>query len=231
MVEEEAYDDLNLGLFKIAADPAHSDSLHRLLGCFCHQCRNLLNSMKLSLYLAKRGQLCTAPADWVDLESRYRALEQVFDRLQSICRPIVLTPMRGSLALLFDDRRESWIAEMAARDRALTLVAPREPAVGDFDPVRLREGLDAFVGYRAEFGTQGMPARMSWSAENGVFRLDWKEGGPKTDASRAVGLRGSSTLALPLLARIIAAHRGTIDLNLREGLQLKIRWPLDLRPA
>ena len=41
-------------LCRIVSDPAQLESLHEVLGGFCHQSRNLLNSLKLSIYLATK---------------------------------------------------------------------------------------------------------------------------------------------------------------------------------
>src|SRR4051812_10760623 len=46
---------LTSSLCRIAADPAQVGTLYEILGGYCHQCRNTLNSLKLSLYLARRG--------------------------------------------------------------------------------------------------------------------------------------------------------------------------------
>jgi hypothetical protein len=220
-------DELTASLVRVAADPAQVRSLHEILGSFCHQSRNLLNSVKLTLYLASRVRPCGTAGSWSSVEQRYRAVEAIFDRLQSICRPMVLTPLRASFAALVDDRRTAWISTMALRGRTLTFAPPAEDVVGEFDPIRLGEGLDAFVAWRAEVVPNGQPAHLAWCEEQGQFRLDWEE---SASGARTVGDRvdSSTSLALPFLTRVISAHGGTLELGDGDGSRLTIRWPLTL---
>ena len=149
MVQAMQEDDLACSLIDVVSNPFKVRALHDILGGFCHQCRNTLNSLKLSLYLAKRDPAHAASPDWGDLDHRYRDVELLFDRLQAICRPMTLTPIKASLSLVMEERGRSWVEAMAARDRCLTLFAP--PAgndVGEFDPVRLPEGLSTFIFWR-----------------------------------------------------------------------------------
>src|SRR5262245_63205500 len=53
-------DALTGSLFRVATDASMVVALHDVLGSFCHECRNTLNSLKLSLYLAKRGASLSA---------------------------------------------------------------------------------------------------------------------------------------------------------------------------
>ncbi len=229
MLERRAADELTSSLFQVATDPVQIHSLHRVLGTFCHQGRNILNSMKLSLYLAQRDHPQSVPNFWGELEPGYRSVELFFDRLQTICRPMNLTPLKAPLALLIDDRRESWQAVMMEHRRSLVLVPPPETTVGEFDPVRLGEGLDAFVSWRAKSGCPDTEARLSWKTEEGHFWLEWiEERSDEVFASPIGGEGGPAALSLPLLARVVSAHQGTIDLNVADGLQLQIRWPIVL---
>jgi hypothetical protein len=228
MVEQRTVDELITSLVRIAADPKQVSSLHEILGSFCHQCRNLLNSLKLSLYLARRDQRAAVDDSWNVIEPRYRAVEQFYDRLQLICRPMALVPLRTSLASLLDDRYPSWAEWMAEHDRRLEWNPPEAPTIGEFDPIRLGEGLDAFVAWRAQAGAPGEPARLSWREEDQRFRLDWDESGaPHSRHGDACG-ECTGSFALPLLARVVSVHGGTIDVDFREGLHLRIQWPLIL---
>lgn len=228
MLESTPANELTTSLFRIATDPVQTESLHKLLGAFCHQCRNVLNSMKLSLYLAKREHPPASPNFWSEFEPGYLAVEQFYDRLQAICRPMALTPIKASLELLIDDRRNAWVSAMGERQRSLAIVAPPEPAIGQFDPVRLGEGLDVFIHWRARVGPSNTPAELSWSCADGRFLLEWIEqgGGPTISSESQDG--GPAVLSLPFLARVISAHGGTLDLNFTQGLHLRIQWPVDL---
>lgn len=231
MVQAMQEDDLARSLIGVASSPSKVRALHDILGGFCHQCRNTLNSLKLSLYLAKRDASHVASPLWGDLDQRYKEVELVFDRLQAICRPLTLTPIRASLSLVMEERGPLWIEAMAARNRTLILVPPKTPDVGDFDPVRLPECLSTFILWRAEVGEFGQPAQLGWGIYEDQFLVEW-------DEPSAVGIGGSGAssdrsdpLALPLLARVLSAHGGTMTLNSHDGLHLRVSWPLTVRPS
>jgi hypothetical protein len=215
-------------LLRVAADPESLDSLHGLLGGFCHKCRNALNGLKLSLYLAKRLSHPEALAQLKELESHYDSLERLFDRLQLICRPMAITPITLPLGLLIEERRGTWDEWMARRGRRLLVSSPGEAVIGEFDPNRLTQGLDALVAWRAGDGAPGEPARLRWRLQNQQFQLDWVERSAQgLDLDSAPGgLDLSESLALPLLARVISAHGGHLDLTVRDGLRIGLRWPV-----
>jgi len=220
---------LTAALFRLVSDPAQVSGLHEILGVFCHHCRNTLNGMKLTFHLVKRGPPQSIPEGWGELEARYQELEQLVDRIQLICRPMALSPIRTSLGLLLEERRGSWAEALSRRDRRLEWVPPSEPAVGDFDPLRLGQGLDALVAWRSEVGEPGRPVQLRWTADDGHFQLVWEEPGVVGLEPSAGGADRFESLALPLMARVIAAHRGTLDVANRDGLRVSLRWPLDVR--
>lgn len=228
---EQTQGDLAGSLFRIAANPEMVTELHQIMGGFCHQCRNTLNSLRLSLYLANRDSSAATIPAWSDLESHYRSVERMFDRLQTICRPMRLTPIRASLSLVIDQHWAEWVAAMGATGGLLERIAPAGPDVGDFDPIRLAEGLDAFVRWRAREGTPGQRAELRWVVSDGRFALLWSESGSSAGAACEDGLERADSLALPLLARVISAHGGTLDLSLRNGLHLGASWPVVARPT
>jgi hypothetical protein len=228
----ETQDDvLTSALFRVASDPALVTTLHEIIGDFCHECRNALNSFKLSMYLAKRDLGLRTSGLLDDVESRYEAVEHRFERLQSICRPMALRPIRASLALVVEERSRSWTEAMAARGRELTFIPPQGPDVGDFDPVRLPESLDAFIQWRAEVGEAGSPALLRWGARDGRFELEWDEPGAECLVGSVRDPERPDPLALPFLARVITAHGGTTTLDLRDGLRLGACWPLVVHPT
>lgn len=230
---EQTQGDLASSLSRIAANPEMVSALHEIMGGFCHQCRNILNSLKLSLYLANRDASASTIPGWSDLEGRYRSVELLFDRLQTLCRPMNLSSIHASLALVVQDRSRAWTEAMATRGRTLTLVPPTGSDVGDFDPVRLPEALDAFVLWRSHAGEPGQPATLCWAAVDDRFELTWSE--PSAWGLGETGAGGppdrADALALPLLARVISAHRGSLTLSLRDGLHLGACWPLVARPT
>jgi hypothetical protein len=186
----------------------------------------MLNCMKLSFYLAKRAPDPAALTSLSELEPYYLAVERLFDRLQTICRPMALTPIELPLELLIEERRGVWNEWMGSHQRRLEMFPSKQPAIGAFDPNRLGQGLDALVMWRAEVGAPGEPARLRWRVEEQQFRLDWEEPSARgLDPAERAGERAES-LALPLLARVIAAHGGRLDWNVLAGLHIGLRWPL-----
>jgi hypothetical protein len=215
---------LAVSLLRAAADPAERDRLHELLGGFCHQCRNTLNSMKLSLYLAKRGSDTKRRAVWSDLEPRYMAVEQFIERLQLIVRPMALTPVRLALSLLFEERGGAWSATMAASGRTLTCVSPPDPVVVSFDPFHLGHALDGLVAWRAAAGPPGTEASLHWWVDRGRSYLEWSE--TVTNTERPAATRDEA-LVLPLLGRVATAHGGSFSIDARDGLLIRLNWPVD----
>jgi len=62
-------------LWQIASDPIRVAALHGLVGDFCHLLRNRLNSLQMSLYLARRDDATVEPEVWNELDRQYRAAE------------------------------------------------------------------------------------------------------------------------------------------------------------
>jgi hypothetical protein len=226
---------LAASLNRIVRDPAQVHALHEVLGPFCHESRNLLNSLKMSLYLAQREEPCTGDRAWSEVEKSYHEIENLYDRLQIICRPISLACVRMSLSLLLEDRRKAWVDRLATRGGALELVAPGKPDVGDYDPNCLGRALDAFVSWRAEAAEEGRSARLSWSTRGGSFHLEWVESEPGTNLASGDGggVRRESVrcepLALPFLGRIITAHGGSLVLVKPSGGHIRLSWPQVVR--
>jgi len=215
-------------LSRIVNSPAQLDLLQEVIGPFCHQSRNILNSLKMSLYLAQREEGGRGIKALKDVEGSCLELEELYDRLQLIYRPVSLTCVRMSLGLLIDDRRQPWVDRFADRGRILELVAPRRPDVGDYDPNVLGRALDAFVFWRADMGKSGQGARLSWSIKRGAFELDWLEsesasGKAVGDAGEPVSCKGA--FALPVLARVVTAHGGMIRHLKPGGEHLRLSWP------
>src|SRR5262245_20467323 len=88
-------------LLRVAKDPVQTESLYRVLGPFCHQYRNVLNSLKMSLYLVNRAGGLKDSDAWVTIEERYAAVEALIERVHQLCRPMSVSPVRLPLHLLF----------------------------------------------------------------------------------------------------------------------------------
>lgn len=228
MVDEDAGGTLARSLISAVSDPGQLQELYAILGDFCHLFRNRLNSLKLSIYLAKRGGPLPGNVGWADLERDYQQAEQLMEQLQIVCRPAPVSSMRLPLGMLLDDRRPVWSEWLAARGRRLDLEGPRKPAIGDYDPARLAQGLDALAAWRSEAGEPGTAVLVRWRAESDQLQMEWEEPNAKSPG-RGKEESSAASLALPLLARVMADHRGSLALAPGSGLRLRLQWPLAAR--
>jgi hypothetical protein len=220
-------DDLMNALLHVARCPEQTDALYRLLGDFCHQFRNQLNGLKFGLYLAKRATPTTDPEVWHQLDRAYHELEQLIEQFQTICRPMPLALVQLDLASLLADRQATWEDWLRRRAIRLVLVAPAGPTIGRFDSTRLVLGLDAFVSWRSAAAANGSVAQLGWRREGDRLALDWEE--PRESASDppCCAPRGPLSLAIPLLARIVSVHGGTIAFSNHDHLRLSLSWPAE----
>ncbi|HWE36132.1 MAG TPA: hypothetical protein VG406_06120 [Isosphaeraceae bacterium] len=217
--ESDPEEGLSCALWRVATDPAKVQALYEMLGEYCHELRNRLNGIKISLFLARRQACPLSSPAWAEAELRYRAVEELVDRLQMICRPLDVFAITLDLSGLIAERLPYWCRDLDARGRRLVPEAPPAPALGRFDPARLAQGLDALVAWRARAGDPDTTIRLRWGADQDHLSLEWHE--PEgTDP-----LDATDDLALPILARIIAAHGGRCQLTAEPGLRLRCRWP------
>ncbi len=210
-----------------ATDPARRARLHEILSSYCHECRNDLNSLKLSLYLAGRSGTADDLEPWSELERLYCDVERQFDFLQQIYRPMPLIPVTLPIGLLLDEAIPAW--KRALEDRGLTLqvVAPASSPICSFDPTRLKPALDAFVKWRSEVAHPGRLVTLNYGEEDECVRVDWIETDPCCRSSSCRVLDGMAVgLSLPLLARVLAAHGGTLACTSTDGFHLRLRWPV-----
>lgn len=210
------------------------DHLRDGLTCFSHRCRNSLNGIKMSLYLFKRGLDGPMP-DCVDrIDQLYREIERSFDRLRVIYRPLSVTVIRHPLGQFVAERLPLWREWFRARGRSLEVVPPEEDLPGDFDPVYLGLGLDAFVAWRAESCAPSSRPRLSWSVANERYSIEWEEGpgegighavSGRNGCSQAKGVVSEDSLALSLLARVVAAHGGHLERTGDQSVVVRMCWP------
>jgi hypothetical protein len=202
---------------------------------FSHRCRNALNGIKMGLYLFKREAQGGAPECLAELARIYEEIERAFDRLQLIYRPLPVTMVRSSLGLLIIERLPAWRSCLSDHGRTLEIDRPNHDDTGDFDPTYLDLSLDTFIRCRAEAGQTGSHARLSWRVRDGCFEIAWHEtcpppcsGDHRHDFPASHGQRPSGcvhSLALPLLARVAAAHGGYLATTSGPSLSVTIRWP------
>jgi hypothetical protein len=133
---------------------------------------------------------------------------------------------------LIEERRAGWSEALAARRRRLELAPPPLPPVGDFDPARLGQAFDDLVAWRAGAGAPGSALRLAWGVQGGSFVVRWDEpagSGPGPGPGPDDGLGAQAVRVVPLLTRIMTLHGGSVEATARDGWQLTLRWPLDVR--
>lgn len=230
-----ADDGLSSSLLRFV-DDGQLGPLRHALSDFNHRCRNLLNGMKMSFYLAKRSSPGPLSDRWGDLDQTYSAVEQLFERLSTIYRTMPLTLMKVRFGSLVAERSSVWASWFEQAGNALTLEPPDREAIGELDAMRLISAIDGFVAWRAESMPRGGRAFLNWDTDGGCFQLGWREQAPEilptdaaaSDAAEALGPLSAATgsLSLPLLARVIVEHRGRLTWTREPNVEARIRWPL-----
>ena len=129
------------------------------------------------------------PGSVGELERSYQQLEVLFDRLQMIYRPLNLDPGSFPAGPVFRRATCRPGAHVSAfGDGRSTWPGPPDDLPGDFDPMYLGLGLDAFVAWRAESGQLNGNPILSWRIVDGSFEFRWHERRP-ANGSRAGELR------------------------------------------
>jgi hypothetical protein len=233
--EDPGEDGLSSSMLSVVNNQERIDSLRRMLSGFSHRYRNLLNGIKMSLYLFRREVQGPVPTYWNELERTYQDIERLFDHLQTIYRPMTVSMVRSPLGQLIADLTPRWRSWLQAQGRILHLDPPGQDLPGDFDPMQMGSGLDALVSWRAETGDPRWHPRLSWRMTDGFFEVRWDDAWGKSHATSPDGQAEPSPwphasgrvdcLVLPLLARIAAAHGGRLDSTPEPSLRLRLRWP------
>ena len=220
MGEAEVLGGLAGSLWGVANCPRKTESLHAILGDYCHEVSNRLNSLKLGLYMARRN----GPAELMSLESRYMEVERLMEQLQAFCRPIRLLPIHAALGILVDERRSAWESAWGTRGGQLKIEPPPGPPVSaSFDPIRIGQGLDAVVAWRGQSAALGSTATIRWRANGPNVVWEWDE--PPSGPSQAPT---PQALAVPMLAKVVAAHGGRLALDVESGFRLRLHLPATL---
>jgi hypothetical protein len=224
MLDGVVVDDLTRHFLQVAADDGRSSDLSQTLRVFFHDARNRLNSLKIGLYLARRAASMTG-AIWDELDQSYRGLEQLVDRLQMICRRGELATISGDVGHWLEERRPIWASKLGTAGRRLDWAPPAMPAIGHFDPMRLIQGLDALVAWRAGEGGHDGPVLLTWRRKDDHFHVEWSEEGLRPEQPLEGRDGRSVSMALPLLAHIMTAHGGSLSVSGRGGLVVRMTWP------
>src|SRR4051794_29478189 len=165
-------------LRQIAADPERVAALHGLVGEFCHLLRNRLNSLQMSLYLARRDEAKTEAEIWDDLERQYRAAEGVVDLFQLVCRPMTLTPVTIGLGLLIGEFASRWTPRFSGRGITFSGSLIESDGPSRLAPSRLGRGLEAVASWGLDGGGSGTRMSLRGWVAGGRSRLEWCEDAP-----------------------------------------------------
>jgi hypothetical protein len=226
---------LSAAILPWVEDPGRLPELRQFLSQYIHKCRNSLHGLKMSLYLFRRGMDGSVPDTWSRLERTYHETERLLDRLQQIYRPMATSMVRSSMGDFVDERLPVWRSWFAERGLAIRANPPAHDPPGEFDPMQLASGLDAFIAWRLEDRLAPGTVQLGWQVRAGWFEVEWSE----VDADRSRShqrqmndmaphlLEGRcvDSLALPLLARIAAAHGGRVTCSWNPACSLIVSWP------
>jgi hypothetical protein len=211
------------------------ENARHILRRFNHRCRNSLSGLKMGLYLSQQEVEGPMPQCWKDLARSYCEVEQLFDRLQVIYQPLSVSLVRSSLGLLVAERLPFWRSWLGVKGRRLDADSSGHDSAGDLDPMYLGMGLDAFVAWRAEACVPECQCRLSWRLADGRFELSWREASSQDGRRRRDGAKSASrpptsclcvdSLALAMLARIVAAHGGRLETTNDPVFGIKLGWP------
>jgi hypothetical protein len=228
---------LSCCLLRLAQDDRKIEQLREELSGFTHRCRNLLSGVKMSLYFVRRGADRPLPAWWAEVEQNYEGIERLLDQLQQIYRPMPLTLVRAPLRSFVLDRERTWREWFTSSNGSLQIMPPAEESTGELDPMYLSLGFDAMLRWRASALLPGHFARFSWMTTESRLEACWhevrtegraeqgEEHHPRPD--RSASASPHQVLALPLLARVIKAHQGTMQWRSAPEFEVVFGWPLD----
>ncbi len=232
MLHGVVVDSLTKSFLDLALNPVPCGDLHESLRGFFHDARNRLNLIRIGLYLAKRAGTEDQNDLWSELNHNYRGLEVLYDRVQTLIRPGTFEPAAADLGAWLEDRRPTWTSWFEERGRSLLWCPPSQEALGWFDPNRFLHGLDALLSWRSSVAGPGQPSRLSWSASKTEFEVEWfEENAPLSEPLEGKDGRPIS-MAIPLLARLMASHSGTVSVENYGGFIVRLAWPIrQLLPA
>jgi hypothetical protein len=243
LLEGAPEEGLSGSILRLVDNPCHLERLRLMLGSFNHRCRNTLNGIKMSLYLAKRETKGAMPLDWCELERDYEEIERLFDRLQTIYKPLRLSVIRSPLGRLIEEHLPMWrslssagTGSMAGAGTGKVEICLKKPEIElpcDFDPMYMGLGLDALVGWRLGHIPPANPPALSWNVTPDSCEIEWREepnvtgGGAHSTASHHARTNRPrvDSLALPLLARVMHAHGGRQQVASEQGFAITLMWP------
>lgn len=240
---ESPSDRLARALASAASDDEKTRQLHAIFGGFCHEVRNVLNSLHMSLYLARKSSGPDWSDLWTSIEPGYQLVERFIDRFQTVCRPFTICPVKMPLGALFDDRRDQWSDVLAGQGRELRLEPKREAGVPvPFEPQKLGSAFDDLVAWRAALGPAGTALRACWWVDQGQAHVEWDEPsgeGPRPRKPSTIKSKSGrrpetaleaelyAALTIPLLTRIVRAQGGSLESSSERSWCVRLKWPIE----
>lgn len=215
-------------------DNGRLDSLQQSLRGFNHRFRNLLNSLRMSFYLAKRSGFQADSGRWGEIDQAYREVEEFQTRLQTIYQAMPLTLIDGRFGALAAERESTWADWFRQNGNELVLNAPDPEMEGRFDPMYLGTALDGFIAWRAAAIPRGGRATLRWTTNGDGFAIDWSERATASTIEPSGRARPpaetlpvtTASLSLPFLARVAVEHGGGLSWTREPDVEARIRWPL-----
>ena len=205
-------------LQQIAADPDRVAALHGLVGEFCHLLRNRLNSLQVSMYLARHEKPDLEPRVWEELNHHYREAEGVIELFQTVVRPMSLSRISIEPDIILNEFTARWTARFLARGVILATDLPPANGPSWVDPSKIAQGLDALAAWRVNRVEAGSRITIGAWVGKGRSRIEWSE---PTIPSREV----EGELPLAALARITSAHGGLMTRDVTDGWRIVLEWP------
>lgn len=212
-------------LLRMIDNPGRLDGLQWQLDRYCHRLRNRLNSLKLSLYLARRLDQA-APVAWEDADANYRRMEVLIEHLQAVVTPLRLAPIEIDLLAWLAEAMPCWRRALEAGGLSMAGEGPDGPLPVRFDTTRFSQAIAPLIEAWARPGAEGSTVRLRWGADGECCALEFAADGPV--GPRLVGALGAADgLALPRLARVLQAHGGRLDIRDGRAPSLRLRWPAE----
>ena len=214
-------------IMAIVGKSEHLVGLDSLISEYCHTLRNRLNSVSLSIYLARRGGSYSME-EGLQLDRAYRRIERLVDQFQWLCRPSEINLMALDLGLLLEDQRTIWEGLFFSHDCVLELAENSHCLEGLVDPCRVIRALDALVTWRSEVADPGILVVISCEIDEDEFLVTWSET-KRVCGDSASNEEEAESLVLGILGRVMADHSGTLCLTGGDSFGLSLRWPTRAR--
>jgi two-component system OmpR family sensor kinase len=225
---------------------ASEERMRRFVADASHELRTPLTSIRGFAELYRQGAV-TDPAEVAGL---LRRIEDEAARMGLLVEDLLLLARLDEERPL--DRAPVDLAELAAEvvddarlldaDRAVTLDVAAGPVVVGGDPARLRQVLANLVGNAVTHTPAGTPVAVRVSMDGENAQVDVTDEGPGLSGEQAARLferfyraepsrsrrRGGAGLGLAIVAALVRAHGGSVDVDTApgRGTTFRVRLPL-----